>query len=195
MQGLTGFRCRNIEQLVKAGQDVHTIDPEVCRQFAMRKYSRDAVADEYELYFKNILKKRDPYTYTYLPLCPLSKVDEIRSSSDYSSVTNAILAENESRYGFHLSGKSENVLYTEHYDWRIDAAKNKKRKLTAVMQLSDPSEYEGGELQIQNGDIHVMDKTKGGCVVFPSWMPHRVTPVTRGARQSLVIYLEGPPVV
>jgi glycosyltransferase involved in cell wall biosynthesis len=234
IHGINGFRCRTIEQLVKAGQKVHTIDPEMCREFAMRKFSCEAVTSEYEGYFKNILKKYklyEPYTYSYLPLCPARMIDEIRSLYDchaqkdgtigadgvinnsrrvkvywipktdqiYSILLNTILEENELRYGFNLSGTSENIQYTVytgedkgHYDWHIDAMKSCTRKLSAVVQLSDPSEYEGGELQIQNGGIHTVDKTKGTCVVFPSWMSHRVTPVTKGIRRTLVIWLEGP---
>lgn len=237
INGVNGFRCRTIEQLVKAGENVHNIDPEICRVFALKRFSCDAVTGEYEAYFKNILKRYkiyDPYTYSYINLFTESDVDEIRRlydgfsrsngsignncevnntrrtkvywipQSDHinSILINAITEENELRYGFDLSGTSERLQYTVyteeeqgHYDWHIDAMKPLKRKLSAVVQLSDPSEYEGGELQIQNGGIHVVEKKKGTCVVFPSWMSHRVTPVTKGVRRSLVVWIEGPPFI
>jgi PKHD-type hydroxylase len=132
-----------------------------------------------------------------------TKVHWIPPTDELNSILmNAITEENELRYGFELSGTSEKVQYTVytseeqgHYDWHIDAMKPLKRKLSAVVQLSDPSEYEGGELQIQNGGIHIVEKKKGTCVVFPSWMSHRVTPVTKGVRRSLVVWVEGPPFI
>jgi predicted 2-oxoglutarate/Fe(II)-dependent dioxygenase YbiX/glycosyltransferase involved in cell wall biosynthesis len=237
LHGINGFRCRTVEQLVKAGETIDSIDPENCRSFALSRYSYETVANQYETYFKNILKKRnihDPFTFTYLSPCPVSLVDEIRKQYDNCNLINgtigtqgevnssrrakiywipktdkislillnAILEENALRYGFNLSGTAENIQYTVytseeegHYDWHIDAMKSHKRKLSAVLQLSDPSEYEGGELQIQNGEIYTVNKSKGTCVVFPSWMTHRVTQVTKGIRRTLVIWLEGPPFV
>ena len=67
------------------------------------------------------------------------------------------------------------------------------RKLTLVLQLSDPSEYEGGELQsltsLQPGTVN---KKKGIIAAFPSWTLHQVTPVTKGVRKTLVIWVAGP---
>jgi PKHD-type hydroxylase len=67
-----------------------------------------------------------------------------------------------------------------------------RRKLSLVCQLSDPSEYEGGELQINTGEIFTPEKQKGTVILFPSYLLHRVTPVTKGTRRSLVLWIEGP---
>jgi len=70
-----------------------------------------------------------------------------------------------------------------------------KRKVSMVVQLSDPSEYEGGELQYFKGgnpeNSESIMKMKGLTVVFPSYMMHRVTPITKGVRKSLVLWLGG----
>jgi PKHD-type hydroxylase len=59
--------------------------------------------------------------------------------------------------------------------------------------LSDPSEYDGGDLEIWTGtEPKVLDKTKGIVHAFPSFVMHRVTPVTRGVRRTLVIWIAGP---
>ena len=70
------------------------------------------------------------------------------------------------------------------------------RKISIVVQLSDPLEYEGGELQISDGGTNrVCEKTKGTIIIFPSYLLHRVTPVTKGTRRSLVLWVTGPPFV
>jgi PKHD-type hydroxylase len=83
-----------------------------------------------------------------------------------------------------------------HYDWHQDINPNtfnSPRKFSLVLQLSDPSEYEGGNLEIFSDKIHVVEKKRGMVVGFPSYMPHRVTPVVSGIRKSLVIWVCGPP--
>jgi PKHD-type hydroxylase len=69
------------------------------------------------------------------------------------------------------------------------------RKISVVIQLSDPTEYEGGELQVMNGEepYRVCNKEKGSLIMFPSFLLHRVTPVTKGCRRSLVLWISGPP--
>ena len=84
-----------------------------------------------------------------------------------------------------------------HYDWHIDTAfmdnRPTDRKLSVTVQLTDGSEYEGGDFEIEgvNMPTHILKK-KGTVLVFPSYLKHRVTPVTRGTRKSLVAWFEGP---
>lgn len=68
------------------------------------------------------------------------------------------------------------------------------RKLTFVVPLNDPSEYEGGELQIHGGETYGCKEglVAGDAVVFPSFAMHSVTPVRRGSRYVAVGWLEGP---
>ena len=80
-----------------------------------------------------------------------------------------------------------------HYDWHRDIGGNdpiqKARINVAVLQLSSPSEYKGGVLQIKHEDtiIDVM-KTKGMVTTFPIQLEHRVTPVTSGVRKTLIMW-------
>ena len=67
----------------------------------------------------------------------------------------------------------------------------KTRKISMSLVLSDPDEYEGGQLEIWGKSIDVYKK--GSIIFFPSWMPHRVTPVTKGTRYSLVMWFIGAP--
>ena len=61
------------------------------------------------------------------------------------------------------------------------------------MQLSDPSEYEGGELKLYNGHEPITIKREKGLIVFfPSYTLHEVTPVTKGERYTLVGWVHGP---
>ena len=109
---------------------------------------------------------------------------------------------NEKHYGFNLDGM-EALQYTIYnanvageYKMHIDMARvgnNMVRKLSMSMLLSDPSEFEGGHLVINpEGNPLVMDGVKGRANFFPSWVPHCVTPVSKGVRKSLVIWAHGP---
>ena len=79
-----------------------------------------------------------------------------------------------------------------HYDWHRDIGGDeiaKARVTVGIIQLSHPSEYKGGVLQIKHEDevIDVM-KTKGMVTTFPIQLLHRVTPVTSGIRKTLIMW-------
>lgn len=105
-------------------------------------------------------------------------------------------------YGFDLFGFSEDMQFTQyesetedHYTWHQDFSSSSvsPRKVSMVIQLSDPSEYEGGELQVMtSAETCGIEKQKGLIALFPSWTLHRVTPVTSGTRYSLVVWVCGP---
>jgi PKHD-type hydroxylase len=79
------------------------------------------------------------------------------------------------------------------YGWHLDYGGGISRKLSLAIQLTDPSEYEGGNLQIMtSGEPQNMRKQRGLIAVFPSYVLHQVTPVTQGSRQSLVAWVSGP---
>ena len=86
-----------------------------------------------------------------------------------------------------------------HYDWHFDtfwAGQNAyDRKISVIIQLSDPSEYEGGEFllesQYEQPDPTEL-KQRGTVFCFPSPIRHTVKPVTSGVRKSLVAWIEGP---
>ena len=102
----------------------------------------------------------------------------------------------------------------QYYDWHSDSwdkpynqpntpSHGKIRKLSVTLSLSDEKDYKGGELEF---DFRTVDpdqkaetrlckeiKSKGSLVVFPSEVWHRVRPVTKGTRYSLVVWYLGAP--
>lgn len=96
------------------------------------------------------------------------------------------------------------IQYTEYhatnrgkYDWHHDIDWNGSseydRKISVTVQLSDPSEYEGGKFEfLETGQPKEEARMKGTVLMFPSYLQHRVTPVTEGVRKSLVAWFSGP---
>lgn len=84
-------------------------------------------------------------------------------------------------YGFHTDGNGFERM----------PVSNKVRKLSMSILLND--KFEGGEFEfINESKVNIK---KGCAVIFPSWIPHRVNPVTKGVRYSLVVWHGGEPVV
>lgn len=81
-----------------------------------------------------------------------------------------------------------------YYDWHTDFADlAPNRKISITVQLSDPDDYDGGDLELLfSGRAAPADRTRGMMTAFPSFVLHRVTPVTRGTRWSLVAWVSGP---
>ncbi len=79
------------------------------------------------------------------------------------------------------------------YNWHTDFATIRPhRKISVSVQLSRPEDYAGGDLELMFGtDPQPIDRTRGAFIAFPSFMLHRVTPVTRGTRWSLVAWILG----
>jgi predicted 2-oxoglutarate/Fe(II)-dependent dioxygenase YbiX len=79
------------------------------------------------------------------------------------------------------------------YDWHTDFAGYRPlRKLSVSIQLSRPDEYDGGDLELQHlPQPTKLDKSRGSFIIFPSFTLHRVAPVTRGTRWSLVAWILG----
>jgi len=122
----------------------------------------------------------------------------------YERLANMAVEANNTLWRFDLQQIPEWIQYTEyhaptgHYDWHVDIGAGifSKRKVSITVQLSDPSDYEGGNLELfQGGDIAESVRQslrKQGCVcLFPSYLMHRVTPVTKGIRKSFVLWLGG----
>lgn len=109
---------------------------------------------------------------------------------------------NDEVWGFDLISAPELIQYTEyydtaegHYDWHQDIgpAQASLRKVSITVQLSDTNDYEGGDLQIWEGgkNILVGPRGAGNVIIFPSYMMHRVTKVTKGTRRSFVLWVGG----
>lgn len=85
----------------------------------------------------------------------------------------------------------------DHYDWHLDTnwadpTSLYDRKVSIIIQLSEEDSYSGGELELDVAkDQQPFLKEKGSVLVFPSFIRHRVKPVTKGTRKSLVAWVEG----
>lgn len=84
--------------------------------------------------------------------------------------------------------------YTWHCDYGVSQDSNHTRKISMSLLVSDPDEYEGGDLEFidYHGKNVFAPREKGTMVFFDSRLPHRVTPVTKGKRISLVAWMFGP---
>ena len=122
----------------------------------------------------------------------------------YEKLMNMIIEANDAIWHFDLHNLTDYIQYTEyyaekggHYNWHQDIGPGEmsKRKISITVQLSDPDEYEGGDLEyFKGGDPENADKAprgKGVVFIFPSYMMHRVTKLTKGTRRSFVLWVGG----
>jgi len=118
----------------------------------------------------------------------------------FRRVTDITLNLNERFFKFDLFGISEGFQFTNYeapsgkYGKHIDRAINiPVRKLSISIQLTNPEQYEGGELKLYNGEEEgtIMSNPQGTLVIFPSYVLHEVMPVTKGERNSLVTWVTG----
>lgn len=115
----------------------------------------------------------------------------------------AVIDLNRRHFRFDLtdfSERSQIAWYTAadggFFDWHADIGDGHiaaRRKLTLVVQLSPPDSYDGGTLEVNaNGHLRSARRARGCGFLFPSFVLHRVAPVTRGARYSLTTWIHGP---
>jgi len=119
----------------------------------------------------------------------------------FDRIARHVLEMNDQFFRFDLTGFDHGIQFTRyeapgaHYDWHIDRGQNMpSRKMSLVVQLSDPADYKGGALQFWMGGKQ-KDRApvkQGSLVIFPSFVFHRVKPVKEGVRESLVAWLGGP---
>lgn len=120
----------------------------------------------------------------------------------YDKMMTMIKEANDTIWNFDLYSVLDDIQYTEyhatndgHYGWHQDIGPGalSTRKVSITVQLSGPDEYEGGDLEYWKGgqDIQKAPRGKGVVFIFPSYMMHRVTPVTKGVRRSFVLWVGG----
>lgn len=119
----------------------------------------------------------------------------------YEKMTEAARFINARFFQYDLTGFHENFYFLsyeapgEHFNWHVDIGglTPAPRKLSLTLQLSDPSEYEGGDFDVLVATDHQRaEKARGLITAFPSYKIHRVTPVTAGRRRALTMFLVGP---
>lgn len=134
-----------------------------------------------------------------------TKVSWVQNNIDnyyiYSKLCNTAVILNSIYFQFDLHGYNESLQYSiyeegiGHYTWHYDMGtvfNSPPRKLTTILMLSDHREYSGGDLEIYNErSPKKLEKVFGRVYVFPSYIYHRVTPVTKGTRRTLVGWVCG----
>lgn len=118
----------------------------------------------------------------------------------YQKLTAIIHSLNSKFFDFDLSAFGEHLQFTQYeapggkYDSHVDRTINiPVRKLSIIVQLTDENDYEGGDVEwftsIESPKI--FPRKRGTVIAFPSYILHRVTPVTKGTRNSLVGWITG----
>jgi PKHD-type hydroxylase len=120
----------------------------------------------------------------------------------YDQVNGFIQKANRNHFGFDDIQITENAQFTEYpeggfYDWHMDSDVNMAheppvRKISMTVLLSPENQFEGGDLELMAPGKRVKMR-QGHANVFASFLNHRVAPVTRGVRQSLVMWFGGTP--
>jgi PKHD-type hydroxylase len=130
-------------------------------------------------------------------ICWLYSCDDLQWV--FRRITDIVLNLNDRFFKFDIFGLNEGLQFTnykapsdkygKHTDRTLD---NVIRKLSLSIQLTNPKNYKGGELYLYEEDKGIlMKKEQGTLVLFPSFILHEVTPVTKGERNSLVSWVTG----
>ena len=120
----------------------------------------------------------------------------------YEDIERTMLNANGNHFGFDGVRLTEPGQFTHYleggfYEWHMDndvVGKHQPpvRKISMTLLLSDPSTFEGGELEFMHKG-RIAKLKQGQAIFFASWLQHRVKPVTKGERKSLVMWFGGPP--
>ena len=119
----------------------------------------------------------------------------------YRDIEATMIKANNNHFGFEGMQLTEPGQFTHYltggfYEWHMDndvvgIKQPPVRKISMTLLLSDPSTFEGGELEFMSKGKTAKLK-QGQAIFFASWLQHRVKPVTRGERKSLVMWVGGP---
>jgi PKHD-type hydroxylase len=120
----------------------------------------------------------------------------------YNQINEFIQKANRNHFGFGDIQITEQAQFTEYpeggfYDWHMDTDVNMQheppvRKISMTVLLSPENQFEGGDLELMAPGKRAKLK-QGHAIIFASFINHRVAPVTRGVRQSLVMWFGGEP--
>ena len=133
---------------------------------------------------------------SHISWIPFNKMPEM-----YSTLEQILNKTNNNHFGFEGVKITEQAQYTEYpaggfYDWHIDSdivGMNEPpvRKISMTCLLSHESEFEGGGLELMS-DGKIARPKQGQAIFFASYIRHRVIPITKGVRKSLVMWFGGP---
>jgi PKHD-type hydroxylase len=135
---------------------------------------------------------------THISWIPFDKMPQM-----YKMIERTMLQANGNHFGFEGMTISEPGQFTEYpkggfYDWHMDSEvlginEPPVRKISMTLLLSDPAEFQGGELEFMSGGNKPDDLKQGQAIFFASYLRHRVNKVKKGIRRSLVMWFGGPP--
>ena len=145
---------------------------------------------------KHDTKKR----VTTISWIPFPKMPEM-----YKQIENQLSIVNLNHFGFDGVRLTEPAQFTEYpkggfYDWHMDLnafgqdGQNPIRKISMTLLLSDPKDFTGGDLMFSEmGDTKPLPLKQGQAIFFASFLRHKVAPVKKGIRRSMVMWFGGPP--
>ena len=120
----------------------------------------------------------------------------------YKIIERSMKQVNGNHFGYEGMQLTEPAQFTEYpkggfYDWHMDAEVNCQfeppvRKISMTLLLSHENQFEGGDLELMAKGKRAPLK-QGHAIIFASFLNHRVAPITRGVRQSLVMWFGGTP--
>ena len=197
---LTDKNCSDIIQLGKSKQleiAVTGAQTKIIKKKNVNELTKKEIKDLKKVRNSEVLFLNDPWLYNLI-------TPYVRQANNASG-WNYDITWNES---FQFTSYKKNQHYSWHQDGHEEPYKstdpnfnNKIRKISVICSLTDSKEYQGGKVEIYNPNpnnkkivSHEIKelKTKGTIVVFPSFIWHRVSPVTKGHRNSLVMWAIGP---
>ena len=134
---------------------------------------------------------------SHISWIPFKKMNEM-----YKQIEKIMKATNGNHFGFDNMQITEPAQYTEYpeggfYDWHVDNDINFQheptvRKISMTILLSPENEFKGGDLELVREGQSAKIK-QGHAIFFASFIRHRVAPVTKGNRKSLVMWFGGTP--
>ena len=137
---------------------------------------------------------------TTISWIPFAKLPEM-----YKQIENQLSIVNLNHFGFDGVRLTEPAQFTEYpkggfYDWHMDLnafgqeGQNPIRKISMTLLLSDPKDFTGGDLMFSEmGDNKPLPLKQGQAIFFASFLRHKVAPVKKGIRRSMVMWFGGPP--
>ena len=174
------FTPEQCNKIIEAGR----AEPRNNAQVVNKKGTKDGVIDT---------KTRT----SHISWIPFKKMTDM-----YKDIESIMKTTNGNHFGFDGMEINELAQYTEYpeggfYDWHVDSGINMQheppvRKISMTLLLSPESEFEGGDLELMS-EGKIAKLKQGHAVFFASFIRHRVKPVIRGRRQSLVMWFGGTP--
>ena len=185
------------------------VDPETCKkiiQLDKRKFLQASIRD-HELSLKKLKETRNSRVKFSKEQWLFDLIHPYMEEANRNAGWNFKIDWTES---IQITRYTKNGFYTWHVDQDAkpypssspyENYRGKTRKLSMTINLTDPTTYEGGRMQFEFPKIAkkavvrecVAARPQGSVIVFPSFVLHRVTPVTKGTRYSLVAWFLGEP--